>query len=224
MDIKGGTNLISIAQLSFTMTSTDPSNTLDWTYSPIPYSYSGLNTGSADPVYLGIIYGPNGQNTYVTNGPATQLVNEIITCGSGNAWWPDGTSADSIATQQSNIVACASQLGTQSFFFTGTYTIDGMSGTNSVTFNPVVIECRSASPLHRSCLSSSSTRRKPPVCWTTSFVSWPAGATGFVLQTNSDLTTTNWGDYTGTVDSNGGTNSVTFKSTTGSLFFRLKQQ
>ena len=138
MDIKGGTNLISIAQLSFTMTSTDPSNTLDWTYSPIPYSYSGLNTGSANPVYLGIIYGPNGQNTYVTNGPATQLVNEIITCGSGNAWWPDGTSADSIATQQSNIVACATQLGTQPFFFTGTYTIDGMAGTNSVTFNPVV--------------------------------------------------------------------------------------
>ena len=93
MDIKGGTNLISIAQLSFTMTSTDPGNTLDWTYSPIPYSYSGLNTGSADPVYLGIIYGPNGQNTYVTNGPATQLVNEIVTCGSGNAWWPDGTSS-----------------------------------------------------------------------------------------------------------------------------------
>ena len=93
MDIKGGTNLISIAQLSFIMASTDPGNTLDWTYSPIPYSYSGLNTGSADPVYLGIIYGPNGQNTYVTNGPATQLVNEIVTCGSGNAWWPDGTSS-----------------------------------------------------------------------------------------------------------------------------------
>ena len=138
MDIKGGTNLISIAQLLFTMTSTDPSNTLDWTYSPIPYSYSGLNTGSANPVYLGIIYGPNGQKTYVTNGPATQLVNEIITCGSGNAWWPAGTSSDSLATQQSNVVLCASQLGTQSFFFTGTYTIDGISGTNSVTFNPVV--------------------------------------------------------------------------------------
>ena len=103
MDIKGGTNLISIAQLSFIMASTDPGNTLNWSYSPIPYSYSGLNTGSANPVYLGIIYGPNGQRTYVTNGPATQLVNEIVTCGSGNAWWPDGTSADSIAVQQSNI-------------------------------------------------------------------------------------------------------------------------
>ena len=47
MDIKGGTNLISIAQLSFTMTSTDPGNTLDWTYSPIPYSYLSASTGSS---------------------------------------------------------------------------------------------------------------------------------------------------------------------------------
>jgi hypothetical protein len=233
MDIKGGTNLISIAQLSFTMISTDPSNTLNWTYSPIPYSYSGLNTGSANPVYLGIIYGPNGQNTYVTNGPATQLVNEIVTCGSGNAWWPDGTSADSIATQQSNIVACATQLGAQPFFFTGTYTIDGMTGTNSVPFNPVVInvsEAPSGSPV----LSIQIT--DPPkktnvldnvvVSWSSPAAKFAANGlptTGLVLQTNSDLTTTNWGDYTGTVDSNGGTNSVTFKKSTGSLFFRLKQ-
>jgi hypothetical protein len=221
MDIKGGTNLISIAQLSFTMTSTDPSNTLDWTYSPIPYSYSGLNTGSADPVYLGIIYGPNGQNTYVTNGPATQLVNEIITCGSGNAWWPDGTSADSIATQQSNIVACATQLGAQPFFFTGTYSIDGSSGTNSITFNPLVMNSGSPSAPPMLTLMLTDPPDDPGVLDNV-VVSWPAGATGFVLQTNSDLTTTNWGNYTGTVDGSGGTNSVTFKKSTGSLFFRLK--
>jgi hypothetical protein len=53
-------------------------------------------------------------------------------------------------------------------------------------------------------------------------VSWPSSVTGFVLQTNSDLTTTNWGDYTGTVDSSGGMNSITFKKSDGSLFFRLK--
>src|ERR1035438_7890188 len=201
------------------MTSTDPSNTLNWTYSPIPYSYSGLNTGSANPVYLGIIYGPNGQNTYVTNGPATQLVNEIITCGSGNAWWPDGTSADSIATQQSNLVACATQLGTQPFFFTGTYTIDGIAGANSVPFNPVtnVPQAPSGSPTLSLMLTDPP---ENPSVLDNVVVSWPAGATGFVLQTNSDLTTTNWGDYTGTVDSSGGINSVTFKKSTGSLFFR----
>ena len=222
MDIKGGTNLISIAQLSFTMTSTDPSNTLDWTYSPVPYSYSGLNTGSANPVYLGIIYGPNGQNTFVTNGPPTQLVNEIITCGSGNAWWPAGTSADSIATQQSNIVACASQLGARSFFFTGTYTIDGVSGTNSVPFNPVVPnppQAPSVPPLLSIILTDPPTT---PTVLDNVVVSWPSTGSGIVLQTNSDLTTPNWGDYTGTVDSSNGINSVTFMKSEGSLFFRLK--
>jgi hypothetical protein len=53
-------------------------------------------------------------------------------------------------------------------------------------------------------------------------VSWPSTATGFVLQTNSDLTTTNWGDYTGPVNSNGGINSVSLNKAAGSLFFRLK--
>jgi hypothetical protein len=225
MDIKGGTNLISIAQLSFTMTSTDPSNTLDWTYSPIPYSYSGLNTGSADPIYLGIIYGPNGQKTYVTNGPATQLVNEIVTCGSGNAWWPDGTSANSIATQQSNIVVCASQVGTQSFFFTGTYAIDGTSGTNSVPFNPVVTNSGSPSGSSSSPPALSIILTDPPATPTvldTVVVSWPSAGTGIVLQTNSDLTTTNWGDYTGPLTSSNGVNSVSFYKPTGSVFFRLK--
>jgi hypothetical protein len=222
MDIKGGTNLISIAQLSFTMASTDPGNTLDWTYSPIPYSYSGLNTGSANPVYLGIIYGSNGQNTYVTNGPATQLVNEVITCGSGNAWWPDGTSADSIAVQQSNIVACASQLGSQPFFFTGTYFIDGMAETNSVPFNPVVTN---TPPTPSGLPALSILLTDPPGTPTvldTVVVSWPSTGTGIVLQTNTDLTATNWGDYTGPVTTNGGICSVSFYKPAGSLFFRLK--
>lgn len=218
MDIKGGTNLISISQLSFIMASTDPSNTLNWSYSPIPYSYSGLNTGSANPVYLGIIYGSNGEKTYVTNGPATQLVNEIITCGSGNAWWPDGTSADSIATQQSNILVCASQVGVQSFSFTGTYVIDGVAGSNFITFNPVVTAASSSNPPLLSILLTDPP--ESPVLDNV-VVSWPAAA-GFGLQTNADLTTTNWGDYLGTVDNANGTNSVTLLKSTGSLFFRLK--
>ena len=221
MDIKGGTNLISIAQLSFIMASTDPGNTLDWSYSPIPYSYSGLNTGSANPVYLGIIYGPNGQRTYVTNGPATQLVNEIVTCGSGNAWWPDGTSADSVAVQQSNIVACASEIGSQSFSFTGTYVIDGVAGSNFVTFNPVVTTNAPGGGTDSPLLSIMLVDPPDSPVLDNVKVSWPA-TTGFVLQTNTDLTTTNWGDYTGTVDNTNGINSVTLPKSGGSLFFRLK--
>jgi hypothetical protein len=220
MDIKGGTNLISIAQLTFIMASTDPGNTLNWSYSPVPYPYSGLDTGSANPVYLGIIYGPNGQRTYVTNGLATQLVNEIVTCGSGNAWWPDGTSADSIAVQQSNIVACAEQVGAQLFSFTGAYVIDGVTGSNSVTINPFVMNAPSdtAAPL------LSITMVDPPESpiLDNAFVSWPV-ASGYVLQTNTDLTTTNWGDYLGTVDTANGINSITLHKTDGSLFFRLRR-
>jgi hypothetical protein len=54
-------------------------------------------------------------------------------------------------------------------------------------------------------------------------VSWPSPATGFQLQQNSNLTTTNW-TATGFSISDDGTNkSITISSPTGNLFFRLKQ-
>jgi len=52
-------------------------------------------------------------------------------------------------------------------------------------------------------------------------VSWPSPSTGFVLQQNSDLTTTNW-TTSGGVNDDGTTKSVTITSPTGNLFFRLK--
>ena len=67
IDIKGGTNLISISQLSFSAHSTDASNSLDFAFDQGSYNYSAS--------YIGIIYGPGGTNTYITSGPATQLVN-----------------------------------------------------------------------------------------------------------------------------------------------------
>ena len=48
---------------------------------------------------------------------------------------------------------------------------------------------------------------------------WPGS--GFSLETNANLATTNWGVYGGTVNSNNGTNSVTVPAAAGSLFFRL---
>ena len=50
-------------------------------------------------------------------------------------------------------------------------------------------------------------------------VSWPRSAIGWTLQTNENLGTTNWGDYSGAVVNNRTTKSVL----TGNLFFRLKQ-
>jgi hypothetical protein len=51
-------------------------------------------------------------------------------------------------------------------------------------------------------------------------ISWPnLGA--YALQTNADLTTANWGVYGGAVTTSNGTNSVTFPTPAGNLFFRL---
>jgi hypothetical protein len=52
-------------------------------------------------------------------------------------------------------------------------------------------------------------------------VSWPASATNYVLQQNSDLTTANWTPVGLPVSTNGATMSVTISPPTGNLFFRL---
>jgi hypothetical protein len=53
-------------------------------------------------------------------------------------------------------------------------------------------------------------------------VSWPSPSTGFLLQTNNNLATTNWNNYGGTVGDNGTVKSVTNSPPAGNLFFRLK--
>ena len=50
-------------------------------------------------------------------------------------------------------------------------------------------------------------------------VSWPSSVTGWTLQTNINLTTGNWGNYTGTIINN----TITNSPPAGNLFFRLKQ-
>lgn len=54
-------------------------------------------------------------------------------------------------------------------------------------------------------------------------VSWPYPSTGYVLQTNENLATTNWGNFTGSVTTNvaGTSNRVTITPSAGTLFFRL---
>ncbi|HZQ47866.1 MAG TPA: hypothetical protein VFC07_12685 [Verrucomicrobiae bacterium] len=53
-------------------------------------------------------------------------------------------------------------------------------------------------------------------------ISWPASATGFTLQKNSDLNTTNWTTVTQSTNVVNGTNIVTVPAPNGNLFFRLK--
>jgi hypothetical protein len=50
-------------------------------------------------------------------------------------------------------------------------------------------------------------------------VSWPASLTSWTLQTNGNLTTTNWVNFTGPVFNN----TVTNSPPKGNLFFRLTQ-
>ena len=52
-------------------------------------------------------------------------------------------------------------------------------------------------------------------------VSWPDSGS-HTLQTNGNLTTTNWVNYGGMITTTNGTNSVTIAPPTGNLFFRLE--
>lgn len=52
-------------------------------------------------------------------------------------------------------------------------------------------------------------------------VSWPAPSTGWVLQQNGNLHTTNWTLSGYTVNTANGTNSITITPPTGNLYFRL---
>lgn len=54
-------------------------------------------------------------------------------------------------------------------------------------------------------------------------VSWPYPSTGFVLQTNSNLSSGVWGNFTGPVTTNlaGTSNTATITPPAGHLFFRL---
>ena len=51
-------------------------------------------------------------------------------------------------------------------------------------------------------------------------VSWPTSG-AFNLQTNADLTTANWGDYSGPVNTTNAVSSLTVSPSPATLFFRL---
>jgi len=121
--INAGTVLpsISISELSFSATSNDPGGLLNFGFAQGSYNYSSD--------YVGVIFGTGGNpNTYITSGPNTQLVNEIVGRGSGNADAAYCTGC-SIGQQQAAISALSSDfIGMTQFF--GTYTLtDPILGT-----------------------------------------------------------------------------------------------
>jgi hypothetical protein len=56
----------------------------------------------------------------------------------------------------------------------------------------------------------------------TAIVSWPSSATGFSLQQNADLSTTNWVASAETVNNNGTVSFIIVRPPTGNRFYRLK--
>jgi len=58
----------------------------------------------------------------------------------------------------------------------------------------------------------------------TAIVSWPSPSTGFLLQQNPGVASTNWSNFAGIVNDDGVTRSVTISIRPGVLFFRLRKQ
>jgi hypothetical protein len=129
--IDGQGTQFSISQLSFNMHSTDPGNGLDYTYGAGAFNYN--------PGYWGILRGSDGilftgDDTYITGGDNTQLVDGLVGRGPGNSYaaycpavGPCGT-----AEQQAAINDVAAWPGSP-FQFTGTFNLGLDSGSG--TFN-----------------------------------------------------------------------------------------
>lgn len=128
-----GQQQFSLSQLSFVMDSTDAANSLDYTFGQGSYTYSdqyvGINWG-ADRVKGG------ADDVRVTSGSNSQLVDEIVGRGSGNAWAAYDSSPG--ATRQEKIDNAIAGIQQTPFSFMGTYTLDlgnrAVTGTGGVEF------------------------------------------------------------------------------------------
>lgn len=121
----------SVSQLSFNAVSNDPADYLGFGFA------GGYNYSTA---LLGILYGADGQlgggdDTFITSGADTQLVDAIIYRGSGNSNAAYCTGTCNAADQEANLAAAANIPGLTQF--TGTYSITGDSQavSGSGTFN-----------------------------------------------------------------------------------------
>jgi hypothetical protein len=114
----------SIDQLSFEATSTDPFNTLDYSLPAGFYEYSRD--------YVGVRFGPNGPE-FITSGPASQEVDALFGRGSSNAF--EVLSTFPGATNQEKIDLAFD--GVAGFRYTGTYSLNGVTGTATVDITAV---------------------------------------------------------------------------------------
>lgn len=130
LKIDGQGTQFSIDQLGFNAISTDPGNTLSFGFAVGSYNYS--------MDYQGWLYGGDGlpgggDDTFITSGPANQLVDGLVGRGSGNAW--ASYLSDPGATSQDKLDGVVSAIYGGEFTFTGTYTLGAARGSGGVTFN-----------------------------------------------------------------------------------------
>lgn len=137
--INGNGTQFSIDQLSFTAVGSDPDNSLGFSFGAGSYSYSND--------YVGILAGPDGKlftadDTYITSGASSQLVDGLVGRGSGNALWPcapgDPTACSTPAEQQAAIDA--ETLILSGTTFTGTYSLGAVSGSGEFQFSTATPE------------------------------------------------------------------------------------
>lgn len=132
LKIDGQGQQFSISQMSFVMASSEPGNGLGWNYVLGSYNY-GIG-------YQGVLKGLDNQlftpdDTFVTSGPNTQLVDGLVGRGSGNAFEALCTGC-TLAEQQAVINAVAGYPGSD-YTFTGTYTLGETIGSGSFAISAV---------------------------------------------------------------------------------------
>jgi hypothetical protein len=132
--IDGQGSQVSISQLSFTGSSTDPNNSLGFTFNQGDYNYGigwvGHLKGADNTLWT-------SDDVLINSGANTQLVDGIAGRGSGNSL--DIYATDPGATNQAKIDNVFNVWGIQpnsEFAFTGTYTLGADTGSASFDLVP----------------------------------------------------------------------------------------
>ncbi len=132
-----GTTRFALENISFSLTSSDDANALGFAGNFVGLGYSSTRYGidwGADRVKGG------GDDIIYTSGNGSTLVDEIVYVGIGNAFWPGGGDPDPSnpvgGAQAAMDDAIAYVLANAPFSITGTYSIFGDTGSDTVTVIP----------------------------------------------------------------------------------------
>ena len=149
----------SISQISLSISADD--SRLNYTWAAGSFTYSSG--------YVGILFGADGKmgggdDTFITSGANTQLVDAVISRGPGNAYWPEhATSGDSLTDQQVIDAFRNAQSVPATQLVTASATIDlggGQTATASATTVLVPEPSTYAAVLGALCLAGAVLRRQ----------------------------------------------------------------